>query len=231
VAPALAITYAFFGWTRGFWSGDRGRGAYGGPKEREKVWLAMRRVERFLVVDSISEGERDRTKANGSARPDGSKGTLSPTTQGLLLLYLTHLREFAEEYLKESTRFREGFLEDIGDLEDMRLVREEKRLVVRRMWESWGGEFGWRTLDIGKTVNDHIQRCYSSRCVLALLIAISEGDSRYGCTFALDFLFSWGRELANSMGADNPTMVELPTLKRLEHTSPSGDRSIADLRF
>ena len=146
MAPALAITYAFFGWIRSFWSGGRGRGAYGGSKEREKVWLAMRRVERLLVVDSISEGGRDRPKANGSARPDGSKGALSPTTQGLLLLYLTHLREFAEKYLKERTRFREGFLEDIEDLEDTRLAREEKRLVVRRMWESWGTELGWRRL-------------------------------------------------------------------------------------
>jgi len=218
VAPALAITYAFFGWIRGFWPGGRGRGAYGRPKEREKVWLAMRRVERLLVVDSISEGGRDRPKANGSARPDGSKGALSPTTQGLLLLYLTHLREFAEKYLKER------FSEDIEDLEDTRLAGEEKRMVVRRMWESWGDELGWRILDIGKTVNDHIQPNCSSRCVLALLIAISGGDSRYGCTLDLDFLFSWGRELASSMGADIPTMVEPPTLERFEHTRSSGDR-------
>jgi len=146
VAPALAIAYAFFGWVRNFWSGGRGRGAYGGPKEREKVWLAMRRVERLLVVDRVSEGGQARTKPNGSARADGSKGTISPTTQGLLLLYLTHLREFAEKYLKESTRFREGFLEDIEDLEDTRLGREEKRIVVRRMWESWGAELGWRRM-------------------------------------------------------------------------------------
>lgn len=146
MAPALAITYVFLGWIRSFWSGGHGRGSYGGLKEREKVWLAMRRVERLLVVDSISEGGRDRPKANGSARPDGSKGILSPTTQGLLLLYLTHLREFAVKYLKESTRFREGFLEDIEDLEDTRLSREEKRMVMRRMWESWGTELGWRRM-------------------------------------------------------------------------------------
>lgn len=146
MAPALAITYAFFGWVRSFWSGGRGRGAYGGPKEREKVWLAMRRVERLLVVDSISVGGHARTKASGSPRADGSKGALSSTTQGLLLLYLTHLRGFAEKYLKESTRFREGFLEDIEDLEDTRLGREEKRIVVRRMWESWGTELGWRRM-------------------------------------------------------------------------------------
>jgi hypothetical protein len=106
----------------------------------------MRHVERLLVVDSISEGGQARPKASGSARADGSKGTLSPTTQGLLLLYLTHLRGFAEKYLKESTRFREGFLEDIEDLEDTRLGREEKRMVVRRMWESWGAELGWRRM-------------------------------------------------------------------------------------
>ena len=50
------------------------------------------------------------------------------------------------KYLKESTRFREGFLEDIEDLEDTRLSREEKRMVVRRMWESWGAELGWRRM-------------------------------------------------------------------------------------
>ena len=106
----------------------------------------MRRVERLLVVDSISGGGKDRPKANGIARANGSKGTLSPTTQGLLLLYLTHLRGFAEKYLKESTRLREGFLEDIEDLEDTRLGREEKRMVMRRMWESWGAELGWRRM-------------------------------------------------------------------------------------
>jgi ATP synthase regulation protein NCA2 len=106
----------------------------------------MRRIERLLVVDSISEGGQDRPKANGTTRTDGPKGTLSPTTQGLLLLYLTHLRGFAEKYLKESTRFREGFLEDVEDLEDTRLGREEKRIVVRRMWESWGTELGWRRM-------------------------------------------------------------------------------------
>jgi len=106
----------------------------------------MRRIERLLVVDCISEGGQPRAKANGSARADGSKGTLSPTTQGLLLLYLTHLRGFAEKHLRESTRFREGFLGDIEDLEDTRLGREEKRMVVRRMWESWGAELGWRRM-------------------------------------------------------------------------------------
>lgn len=106
----------------------------------------MRHVERLLVVDSISEDGQARPKASGSARADASKGTLSPTTQGLLLLYLSHLRGFAEKYLKESTRFREGFLEDIEDLEDTRLGREEKRMVMRRMWESWGAELGWRRM-------------------------------------------------------------------------------------
>jgi nuclear-control-of-ATPase protein 2 len=106
----------------------------------------MRRIERLLIVDSMSEGGQDRPKANGLKRADESQGELSPTTQGLLLLNLTHLRGFAEKYLKERTRFCEGFLDDIEDLEDTRLGREEKRIVVRRMWKSWGTELGWKRM-------------------------------------------------------------------------------------
>lgn len=38
---------------------------------------------------------------------------------------------------------REGFLEDVQDLEDPNLDRTEKLRVVDRMWKSWGDALGW----------------------------------------------------------------------------------------
>ena len=44
------------------------------------------------------------------------------------------------------SRLREGFLEDVGDLEDPGMPREEKLRVVERMWRSWGGVLGWNSI-------------------------------------------------------------------------------------
>jgi nuclear-control-of-ATPase protein 2 len=49
-------------------------------------------------------------------------------------------------WLPARSRLREGFLEDVGDLEDPRLEREEKMQVVERMWRSWGHALGWERL-------------------------------------------------------------------------------------
>ena len=56
---------------------------------------------------------------------------------GLLLLSLSHLQTYASQYL--SSRIREAFLEILEDLADPQLGREDKLLVVSRVWRCWGG--------------------------------------------------------------------------------------------
>ncbi|KAL0961358.1 hypothetical protein HGRIS_006314 [Hohenbuehelia grisea] len=48
-----------------------------------------------------------------------------------------------DEYTGGDTGMREGFLEDVGDLEDPRLAREDRLRVVDRMWRCWGARLGW----------------------------------------------------------------------------------------
>ena len=76
---------------------------------------------------------------------EGASPPLSPLANGLLLLASTQLRAFAEAQLRRS-EFRDDFLEDVKDLEDGRLSRKEKRMVLDRMWRSWGRVLGWDNL-------------------------------------------------------------------------------------
>ncbi|KAH8104699.1 NCA2-domain-containing protein [Cristinia sonorae] len=129
VAPAFAIVYAIGGAAQRLWSGSSGKGRYGGKRRRVRVWLAMRRIERLLIAQpqaGAQQGDR-----------------ISPLTSGLLLLSVTYLRKYAETRLPANSRLREGFLEDIADLESGELGRAEKMRVVDRMWKSWGGILGW----------------------------------------------------------------------------------------
>jgi nuclear control of ATPase protein 2 len=59
---------------------------------------------------------------------------------------VTHLRKYAETHLPLHSRLREGFLEDITDLEDADLGRRAKLRVVDRMWRNWGRALGWNEL-------------------------------------------------------------------------------------
>lgn len=93
--------------------------------------MIHRRIERLL-------------NSQPSSHPSyNHKQSISPLTSGLLLLSLTRLRSYAEKHLPANSRLREGFLEDVEDLEDPRLGREEKIRVVERMWRCWGGVLGW----------------------------------------------------------------------------------------
>lgn len=68
---------------------------------------------------------------------------ITPLTSGLLLLSLTHLRTYAEQNLPLNSHLREGFLEDVVDLENPTLGRAEKLRVLDRMWRSWGEILHW----------------------------------------------------------------------------------------
>jgi len=65
------------------------------------------------------------------------------------------------------SRLREGFLEDVGDLEDPSLDREEKMRVVERMWRSWGRALGWGEFSSRSlVVNVNLLRLLPSMCIL-----------------------------------------------------------------
>ncbi|KAG8850338.1 Nuclear control of ATPase protein 2 [Serendipita sp. 411] len=176
VAPALAVVYLSFGWLIDFWRGGRGRGKFGGKRQRRRVWNGMRRIEKLLISPPTPEDtssqylalfsiftaisdpgarkmvsnrahEAESLQAGVVIDHDGMGGgsTLSPLTNGLLLLSSTQLRTFAEAYLR-SSNFRDEFLEDVRDLEDSRLSVGQKRLVLERMWRSWGRMLGWDNL-------------------------------------------------------------------------------------
>ena len=98
-----------------------------------------RRIERLLIFQPHSQRHID-----GTTTPQfNSGGSLPPLTSGLLLLSVTQLRYYGEACLPASSRIREGFLEDVKDLEDPKLGRNEKLRVVDRMWKSWGAALGW----------------------------------------------------------------------------------------
>ena len=95
--------------------------------------------------------EHERHRAHAQVEPQDTNDTASTIphlTAGLLLLSVSSLRQYAETSLPLRSRLREGFLEDVGDLEDPRLGREEKMRVVERMWRSWGRALGWERLAV-----------------------------------------------------------------------------------
>ncbi|KAF8606954.1 NCA2-domain-containing protein [Ceratobasidium sp. AG-I] len=167
VAPALAVVYIFVGWVRQSLAGTRGRGRFGGRRQRARAYDAIRRVERLLLAPPSSSTAHHAIPADSNsflsqrAPPSPASSSshaaspalqtdLAPLTAGLLLLALTRLRAFAATYLPAGSRLRDGFLADVADLEDARLGRAEKLRVVERMWRSWGdGDMlGWKRAGI-----------------------------------------------------------------------------------
>lgn len=141
VAPALAVIYVAGGFLRGLLSIRPGM--YGGKLRKTSVWLAMRRIERLLLFQPKLLHHRHNTENVPS-------DTIPPLTTGLLVLSLAHLREYALTSLPARSRLREGFLDDIEDLEDPGLRRSEKLRIIDRMWNSWGKELGWYNLAGGR---------------------------------------------------------------------------------
>jgi len=153
VAPALAITYLAGGWLSDFLFGRKEK--YGGRRVKHTVWSNMRRIERLLTSSHHSTPERTLLlrsqplrSSSSSQRFQSSNTTdlLPPMTNGLIILSLTQLRDYAINHLPARSRLREGFLEDVSDLENPELGREEKRRVIERMWRCWGHQLGWYDL-------------------------------------------------------------------------------------
>ncbi|KAF8914858.1 ATP synthase regulation protein NCA2-domain-containing protein [Mucidula mucida] len=125
VAPAFGIVYLLGGYLGNLWSA-RSRGRYGGKYKRVNTWFIMRRIERLLTMDSASHAD-----------------AISPLTAGLLLVSIAQLRAYGETHLPKRSKLREGFLEDVEDLTNPELTGEQKRMVVERMWRSWGHVLEW----------------------------------------------------------------------------------------
>ena len=155
VAPTLSSVYVASGYlSRLFASGGGHMG--GGRRRRTAAWLAMRRIERLLITQPCTRRNEDQAQAE-DRNAEGTKGAIPPLTAGLLLLSMSSLRQYADTWLPPRSRLREGFLEDVGDLEDPRLGREEKLRVVERMWRSWGYVLGWERLAVeSRTLNIEI---------------------------------------------------------------------------
>lgn len=115
-----------------------------------------RRIERLLTSSRHSTPERtvklrSHTSKISSTQPSRASSVettdlLPPKTNGLIILSLTHLRYYAMRHLPSRSRVREGFLEDVSDLENPELGREAKRRVIDRMWRCWGAQLGWYSL-------------------------------------------------------------------------------------
>ncbi|KIY64827.1 nuclear control of ATP synthase 2, partial [Cylindrobasidium torrendii FP15055 ss-10] len=146
VAPAFGIVYLSLGYFRGLWT-SRSSGAYGGKLKRTNAWFIMRcedqqcahhhalimvarRIERLLTLDATT----------------GDGKMLSTRAAGLLLVSVAHLQSYAEKHLPKRSRLREGFLQDVDDLSNPALTRQQKVRVVERMWRSWGHTLGWGRL-------------------------------------------------------------------------------------
>jgi nuclear-control-of-ATPase protein 2 len=138
VAPACSLVYIASGYLRGLFAGASKYGHLGGTRRRTAAWLSTRRIERLLI-----------TQPHSHSFDGGRNGVIPHLTAGLLLLSVSSLRQYAETWLPPRSRLREGFLEDVGDLEDPGLDREEKMRVVDRMWRSWGRALGWEHLATG----------------------------------------------------------------------------------
>ncbi|KAF8635828.1 hypothetical protein AX15_000027 [Amanita polypyramis BW_CC] len=139
VAPAFAIVYLVGGSIVSLYTGGRGRGKYGGKAKRIAVWNIMRRIERLLI------SQPTRTSSQKIDAKIDSTTAIAPLTSGLLLLAVARLRMYAETRLPAGSRVREGFLEDVTDLEDPDLGRRDKLHVVDRMWRCWSPVLGWNS--------------------------------------------------------------------------------------
>jgi nuclear-control-of-ATPase protein 2 len=147
VAPALSLAYVVGGNVGRLYASSHGQ--LGGRRRRTAAWMAIRRIERLLITQPHTREHEPHTHTQPEHRDArDTKDTILPLTAGLLLLSVSSLRQFAEMWLPPRSRLREGFLEDVGDLEDPRLGREEKLRIVERMWRSWGHALGWERLAV-----------------------------------------------------------------------------------
>ena len=132
VAPALGTVYVLSGMISNLWRGGKGRGRWGGKRRRREGWEGMRRIEQLLITQGGQQGRQTPSFSNTiDSEDEDARST------GLLILSLSRLQAFVSRYLPFP--IRQAFLEDLKNLADPQLGREEKLLVVNRIWRCWGG--------------------------------------------------------------------------------------------
>jgi len=161
VAPSLAILYVIGGWIKSSCSSSSlmiwRSGKYGKLNHhgREESFYLIRRIERLLLNATIPSSppspSEEPSSHYSSIRLQNRRSTTRTTTlplpaqtQGLLIVSITHLRRYIQRsFPNHRSRIRQGFLEDLSDLENPTFGKEEKLSVVHRMWRSWGQDLGW----------------------------------------------------------------------------------------
>jgi nuclear control of ATPase protein 2 len=140
VAPALGIVYVLGGMISNLWRGGKGRGRWGGKRRRREGWEGMRRIERLLITQGLGGQQQQRRQIETQGPLSDEDDVENARSTGLLFLSLSRLQAYASRYLPLVVR--QAFLEDLEDLANPQLAREEKLLVVSRVWRCWGGVGG-----------------------------------------------------------------------------------------
>ncbi|KAJ7216780.1 ATP synthase regulation protein NCA2-domain-containing protein [Mycena haematopus] len=148
LAPALVVVTLVGSYVSHLWYEARGGGGADSAADSNVVLGRGPQCGEFFAFCSCTTRHFRRIERLLVSQPrvgslTSTSNSLSPLTTGLLLISVTRLRAFAESSLPNGSRLREGFLDDVGDLEDPAIPREEKLRVVERMWRSWGGVLGW----------------------------------------------------------------------------------------
>lgn len=147
VAPALGVVYILGGYLRTLMFSRTNRSKYGTQSQRSVAWSAVRRVERLLLTRPLLEGEAQaRMNVQQLLTSANADTDIPPLTSGLLMLSVSRLRSYGEKCLPLGSRVRDGFIEDVGDLEDPRLDKTDKLRVVERIWRAWGDLLGCKDL-------------------------------------------------------------------------------------
>ncbi|KAI9301701.1 ATP synthase regulation protein NCA2-domain-containing protein [Cunninghamella echinulata] len=115
VAPSMLLTWASISWIKNMYIK---RGGHKMKQIRQPIKDAVRRIERLLTLDPNHDDE------------------LTCESQGALLCELLLLRNYAQS-LPTRNSIRELFIEDIRDLETVKLSKQQKVETIQRMYRTW----------------------------------------------------------------------------------------------
>ncbi|SCV66999.1 BQ2448_5645 [Microbotryum intermedium] len=144
VAPSILILFAFGNWVKGFTRRD------GSSKKRrrewgKRCWLSARQLDLLLAPPRDLKTSKA-LKSKGEEGKDDGAEQQEKMTQGLVLLCLANLRNYAKMgiFPSRDTQLRQAFLDDVRAIEDegARAKPEKRAKMVERMWR-WGTALGW----------------------------------------------------------------------------------------
>ncbi|KIK62570.1 hypothetical protein GYMLUDRAFT_96146 [Collybiopsis luxurians FD-317 M1] len=116
--------------------GGAGKGAHAHPSALTTGLLILSLTQLRAYAERYLPSAGSSSSSSVAAPATTTSSTTSPT-----LVSGTSSASASTSYSASS--LREGFLEDVTDLQDPELSVEQKRAVVERMWRCWGGALGW----------------------------------------------------------------------------------------